>query len=30
VENSWMDMEGFLPLVELNWTHSIHYADAAK
>jgi hypothetical protein len=30
MENSWMDMEGFLPLVELNWTHSIHYSDAAK
>jgi hypothetical protein len=23
-------MDGFLPLVELSWTHSIHYADAAK
>jgi hypothetical protein len=30
VENSWMDMEGFLPMVELNWTHSIHYSDATK
>jgi hypothetical protein len=23
-------MEGFLPLVEHTWTHSIHHADAAK
>jgi hypothetical protein len=29
-ENAWLDMDGFLPLVELSWTHSIHYADAAK
>jgi hypothetical protein len=29
-ENSWLDMEGFLTLVELSWPHSIHYEDAAK
>jgi hypothetical protein len=23
-------MDGFLPLVEKTWTHSVHYADAAK
>jgi hypothetical protein len=29
-ENKWLNMEGFLPLVERAWTQSIHYADAAK
>jgi hypothetical protein len=29
-ENNWLEMEGFLPLVELTWTHSIHYADVVK
>jgi hypothetical protein len=29
-ENKWLNMEGFLLLVERSWTQSIHYADAAK
>lgn len=29
-ENKWLDMEGFLPLVEKAWTRSIQYEDAAK
>jgi hypothetical protein len=29
-ENRWLDMDGFFPLVEKSWSHSIHYADAAK
>jgi hypothetical protein len=29
-ENRWLQLEGFLPLVEKAWTHSVHYADAAK
>jgi hypothetical protein len=29
-ENRWLQLDGFLPLVEKAWTHSVHYADAAK
>jgi hypothetical protein len=29
-ENRWLHLDGFLPLVEKAWTHSIHYVDAAK
>jgi endonuclease/exonuclease/phosphatase family metal-dependent hydrolase len=28
-ENKWLNMEGFLPSVESDWTQSIHFAVAA-